>query len=77
MSNAWDGPEENEWASGDEPWTEQWSAELSLGDPERWRGDVHGSDESWRGGEDAVEWPSWDTGPEYRMWKKLAEDDES
>ncbi len=76
MSDAWDEPEEREWAGGEESWTEQWSAERSLGDPEAWRGDVHGPDESWRGGPDAVEWPHWDAGPEYRMWKKLAEDDD-
>ena len=77
MSDAWDDPDECEWTSGDDPWSDSWSPDSSLGDPDAWRGHVHLSDESWRGDEETVEWPHWDAGPEYRMWKKLAEDDES
>ena len=69
MFSAWeddDGPE-----SG-------WSPELSFGDPDVWRGrscaDV---DEAWRGGVHLVEWPVWNAGPEYFMWKRLAEGEES
>ena len=67
-----DGPE-SEWSAGS-----GWSPELSLGDPEAWRGDhcaeLH---ESWRGEAHLVDWPVWDAGPEYFMWKRLAEGEES
>jgi hypothetical protein len=67
-----DGPEA-EWSAGS-----GWSAELSFGDPDAWRGracaDVN---EAWRGGVHLVEWPVWDAGPEYFMWKRLAEGEES
>jgi len=50
---------------------------------EAWRGDVHlaheswrgdSSDESWRGEEHLAEWPEHAAGPEYWMFKEVAED---
>lgn len=49
---------------GDGAGDHAWSPELSFGDPDAWRGDVH-----------LDEWPEWSAGPEYRMWKRLAEGD--
>ena len=67
-----DGPE-SEWSAGS-----GWSPELSLGSPEAWRGDSWAdTDESWRGDAHLVDWPVWDAGPEYFMWKRLAEGEES
>ena len=67
-----DGPE-SEWSAGSE-----WAPELSLGDPEAWRGDCCAdADGAWRGDVHLVDWPVWDAGPEYFMWKRLAEGGDS
>ncbi|HVE79718.1 MAG TPA: hypothetical protein VNA89_12675 [Gemmatimonadaceae bacterium] len=63
-----------------------WRGELHRQD-EAWRAPVSPTDEScqtaptaeqepereWRGDLHLADWPEWDAGPEYRMWKKLSE----
>lgn len=51
-----------------------WSPELPFGDADAWRGDddAH-DDEAWRGDQHRAEWPRALVGPEYLMWKRLAE----
>lgn len=57
-----------------------WSPEMSLGDPDAWRGDGYaGSDESWRGDAGTAgrePWPEWDAGPEYQMWKRRVDEEQ-
>jgi hypothetical protein len=54
------------------------ASELSFGDPDAWRGTVHpDADAAWRAELHFPEWPEWTAGPEYLMWKKLAEGEES
>jgi hypothetical protein len=56
-----------------------WSPEISLGDPESWRGTVHPAGERWRASEDDDQWnawPEWSAGPEYRMWKRRVDDEQ-
>jgi hypothetical protein len=82
---------QNDWrdhddSGSDPPDNAGWSPEMSLGDPDAWRGDAHASlddsawrgagehaagDDFWRGDEHAEEWPEWNAGPEYRMWKRI------
>jgi hypothetical protein len=68
---------QNDWrdhddSGSDPPDKAGWSPEMSLGDPDAWRGDAHASlDDFWRGDEHAEEWPEWNAGPEYRMWKRI------
>jgi hypothetical protein len=82
-----DSPEpwrsQDPWVPGD---GEGWRGELHRPD-EGWRGPTSGADESWRvpppspsetegewrGEVHLADWPEWDAGPEYRMWKKLSE----
>ncbi len=82
MFNEWDEDAErrpDDWSDGSDAFTE-----LSFGDADAWRGGVPDRTDAWRGGvEDATEpwragvhlsdWPAWDAGPEYHMWKKRAE----
>lgn len=55
-----------------------WSPELSFGDPDAWRGgpDAHTGD-AWRGDQHRTAWPRAFVGPEYLMWKRLADGGES
>lgn len=57
-----------------------WSSEMSLGDPEGWRGTIHLADESWRASENAgpewTPWPEWSAGPEYLMWKRRVDEEQ-
>jgi hypothetical protein len=79
--NRWKDSESDEWSNGD-----AWSAELSFGDADAWKGDAaEGPDawpagslsdsDAWRGTLHLEDWPVWNAGPEYHMWKRLAEDD--
>lgn len=63
--------------------TESWRGDRHR-DDESWRGDVHrpedswqgvadGDDQSWRGEVHFRDWPEMLAGPEYWMYKKLAE----
>ncbi|HEX5409227.1 MAG TPA: hypothetical protein VFW89_05605 [Gemmatimonadaceae bacterium] len=83
--------EQNGWNDHDDsasspPNERRWSPEVSLGDPDAWRGEAHAplddsswrgeaeqpaGDDSWRGDEHGEEWPEWNAGPEYRMWKRI------
>lgn len=82
MSMDWkdrDGPGEG-W--DDDDWDDDaWESNASwpgdtLGDDDAWRGCGAVDDESWRGSAHAGEWPEWNAGPEYLMWKRRADDDE-
>jgi hypothetical protein len=45
---------------------------------ESWRGSTDsrgGSDVGWRGEVHLEDWPEWDAGPEYKMWKKMKDHD--
>lgn len=67
---------DDEWRDDDIPDEPRWSEPLSFGDPDAWRGTEHAPDDgSWRAGSTAADegWPEWDAGPEYRMWKRLAD----
>ena len=68
---------DHDWHDEDAATEPQWSAELSFGDPDAWRGaDADPADDAWRGDQPVVqEWPEWDAGPEYQMWKRRAEDE--
>jgi len=68
----WNEHEQQE--PGDEPAEQSWSVEHPLGDPEAWRGGAADEDaDAWRGTEPPSEWPEWDAGPEYQMWKRKAD----
>ena len=70
MSKAW---RDHDWQD-EEPEEPRWSEELSFGDPDAWRGGAYDSAQyAWQ--QDDTEWPEWDTGPEYQMWKRLADDE--
>jgi hypothetical protein len=72
MRSDWNSSEEPEfdaWRGDDDAW----SPELSLGDADAWRGDSSASSEAWRGGVHLEDWPVWNAGPEYHMWKRLAD----
>jgi|KBSMisStaDraftv2_1062788.scaffolds.fasta_scaffold4818566_1 hypothetical protein len=71
MSDEWKDEE-----PGSDAGAEEWSSELSLGDPDAWRGDSAPDPEAWRGDQHLVDWPVWDVGPEYRMWKQREDRDE-
>ncbi len=47
--------------------------QLFASDTESWRGELHRGDESWRGDVHFADWPEQLAGPEYWMYKKLAE----
>ena len=47
---------------------------LFASDTESWRGELHRADESWRGDVHFADWPEQLAGPEYWMYKKLAEE---
>jgi hypothetical protein len=73
MFTDWHDPEEHEHEWADESAR---PPEHLLGDPDAWRGDVHESlAEPWRGTVHLEDWPEWTAGPEYLMWKRLAEDE--
>jgi len=57
--------------------------EMFAPDREAWRGDIHLDDEAWRGGPNAegwrgeehfADWPEQSAGPEYWMFKGLADE---
>lgn len=50
---------------------EAWRGDLHASD-EPWRGTEH--DEAWRGQEHFPEWPEASAGPEYWMYKRAAEE---
>jgi hypothetical protein len=51
-----------------------WSPELSFGDADAWRGGSGArEDDAWRGDQHRKEWPRTLVGPEYLMWKRLAD----
>lgn len=54
---------------------ESWSPALSFGDPDAWRGSEAVAAEHWRGDLHAEDWPEWNAGPEYLMWKRLADEE--
>lgn len=73
MSKAWRG---DDWPDDDMSSEPQWSEDLSFGDPDAWRGaDPETAGASWADEQtSAIDgWPEWDAGPEYRMWKRLAD----
>lgn len=71
MSKAW--RDHDDWQD-DELEEPRWSEELSFGDPDAWRGGVYATaQDDWQ--TDDVEWPEWEAGPEYQMWKRLADDE--
>ena len=72
MSDEW----KDEESANDAGPAEGWSPEFSLGDPEAWRGESPPDPEAWRGDQHLVDWPVWDVGPEYRMWKQREDSDE-
>lgn len=47
--------------------------ELLARDDESWRGEMHFDDESWRGEVHLADWPEEAAGPEYWMYKALAD----
>jgi hypothetical protein len=47
--------------------------ELFASGREDWRGDVHREDAAWRGDEHLADWPEEAAGPEYWMFKAVAE----
>jgi len=64
------------WEDG-EPEESSWSPELSFGDGDAWRGEPDAQGDAWRGDEHRAEWPSALAGPEYLMWKRLADSGEA
>ena len=67
--NSWEGGDSDGWPDDD-----AWSSELSFGDADAWRGeDAPLNSEAWRGTIHLEDWPVWNAGPEYYMWKRLAE----
>ena len=75
MCSDWNWAEEPDpdgWRDDDH---EMWSPELSFGDADAWRGDSPVDVEPWRGSVHLEDWPVWNAGPEYYMWKRLAEND--
>lgn len=67
-----DGAPNDEW--NPEP---AWTPELSLGDPDAWRStSPEETDALWRGDVHIEQWPEWDAGPEYQMWKRRVDDEE-
>ncbi|HEX6809634.1 MAG TPA: hypothetical protein VF118_16730 [Gemmatimonadaceae bacterium] len=72
MSKAW--RDHDDWQD-DESEEPQWSEALSFCDPDAWRGGVYdAAPDAWLRDDDS-EWPEWDAGPEYQMWKRLADDE--
>lgn len=76
MSDEWEEPD---WR---DDWRTDWRTDepeapaMSFGDPEAWRGDLYdplAEEAAWRGDVHLHEWPVWNAGPEYHMWKKRAE----
>jgi hypothetical protein len=72
----------SDWNSAEEPDSDgwrgddaTWSPELSFGDADAWRGDSPTNPEAWRGTMHLEDWPVWNAGPEYHMWKRLEEKD--
>ncbi|HXY29485.1 MAG TPA: hypothetical protein VEI06_02155 [Gemmatimonadaceae bacterium] len=73
MREQWQDPED-----AGEAWRgdQHQAPELAYGDVDAWRGEEHlESEDPWRSSSDANEWPEWDAGPEYHMWKKRADED--
>jgi hypothetical protein len=65
------------WEDG-ESMESSWSPELSFEDADAWRGESDQSDaDAWRGDQHTVDWPRTLAGPEYLMWKRLADSEES
>ena len=70
----------------DEPWAadaDAWRGDVH-GTDERWRAgvpdaarsaDADAADHTWRGDLHLEDWPEWDAGPEYLMWKTLRDRD--
>jgi hypothetical protein len=57
--------------------SDAWRASLPV-ESESWRGgasDGEGSEVAWRGEVHLEDWPEWNAGPEYKMWKKLKDHD--
>ena len=72
-------------ADDDEPWAgdaDAWRGGVH-GDDECWRAGVpeaaarsaDDADHTWRGDLHLADWPEWDAGPEYLMWKTLRDRD--
>ncbi len=63
-----------DWSEDDEDARAEW-----LGDAGAWRGASAAGEpdeeEGWRGEEHLRDWPEWDAGPEYHMWRRIAERD--
>jgi hypothetical protein len=73
MSNDWkqhDGPE---WE--DDSIEDRWSPDLQESDPDAWRGGAPADADAWRGEAHQADWPAWNAGPEYLMWKRIAEEE--
>jgi hypothetical protein len=76
MSNDWN---RGDWEDGESE-EHPWSPELSFGTPDAWRGEAgspDADDSAWRGDQHAADWPETFAGPEYLMWKRLADSEES
>lgn len=76
MSNDWNGGGWEDGESNEHPW----SPELSFGTPDAWRGEpgsADADDAAWRGDQHTADWPESFAGPEYLMWKRLADSEES
>jgi hypothetical protein len=53
--------------------SDAWRASIPA-ESESWRntaGNADTSEVAWRGELHLEDWPEWDAGPEYKMWKKL------
>lgn len=74
----WDGAADG--AEGQDDWLDgEWDPDPSTRgeDDAAWR-DALGEwaqDEAWRGDEHMADWPEWSAGPEYLMWKRVADDE--
>lgn len=76
-----------DWNDAEQDGPVEWSEELTFGDPDAWRGESHAEDpsawresapldaEAWGAEPDELEdWPVEQAGPEYHMWKRLADE---
>ena len=54
--------------------TQSWRPDDWADDEEAWRGDLHrDTEDHWRGQEQVADWPEAQAGPEYWMYKRVAE----
>ncbi|HYU90810.1 MAG TPA: hypothetical protein VE966_10225 [Gemmatimonadales bacterium] len=54
--------------------TQSWRPDDWADDEASWRGDLHrDAEDHWRGQEHLADWPEAQAGPEYWMYKRVAE----